>query len=49
MGTPHVHCMSRLPTAHEPADREGRGARESDEKYSRRESKETHPIRLLDR
>ena len=21
MGTPHVHCMSKLPTAHEPADR----------------------------
>jgi hypothetical protein len=21
MGTPHVHCMSQLPTAHEPADR----------------------------
>jgi hypothetical protein len=20
MGTPHVHCMSQLPTAHEPAD-----------------------------
>jgi len=22
MGTPHVHCMSQLPTAHEPADRQ---------------------------
>jgi hypothetical protein len=21
MGTPYVHCMSQLPTAHEPADR----------------------------
>ena len=21
MGTPHVHCMSQLPTAHEPKDR----------------------------
>jgi hypothetical protein len=20
MGTPHVHCMSQLPTAHEPED-----------------------------
>jgi len=20
MGTPHVHCMSKLPTAHEPSD-----------------------------
>jgi hypothetical protein len=20
MGTPHVHCMSHLPTAHEPAE-----------------------------
>jgi hypothetical protein len=20
MGTPHVHCMSKLPTAHEPVD-----------------------------
>lgn len=23
MGTPHVHCMSQLPTAHEPAGRVG--------------------------
>ncbi len=21
MGTPNVHCLSKLPTAHEPADR----------------------------
>jgi hypothetical protein len=21
MGTPHVHCMSKLPTAHEPGER----------------------------
>ena len=35
MGTPHVHCMSKLPTAHEPeqraaarsADRDSSGAR----------------------
>jgi hypothetical protein len=28
MGTPHVHCMSKLPTAHEPAATPS-GARQS--------------------
>jgi hypothetical protein len=52
MGTPHVHCMSQLPTAHEPADRaaaplrrgerpDGRARRTGDEKPPRGESKQT--------
>jgi hypothetical protein len=51
MGTPHVHCMSQLPTAHEPADRaagqlrdedrlDGRARGAGDEKSPRRESKQ---------
>jgi hypothetical protein len=43
MGTPHVHCTSKLPTAHEPADRVGHplGDRQRpDEKPVRGESKQ---------
>ena len=51
MGTPHVHCMSQLPTAHEPAGRaagprrdedrlDGRPHGSGDEKSPRRESKQ---------
>jgi hypothetical protein len=39
MGTPHVHCMSKLPTAHEPGER-GAGApgdRHQPDKAVRRE------------
>ena len=50
MGTPHVHCMSQLPTAHEPAPSEAAAKDpELDEKQPRRESKEIHPVRRLDR
>lgn len=51
MGTPHVHCMSQLPTAHEPADRtagpvgyedrrDGRAHGAGDDKSARPESKQ---------
>lgn len=44
MGTPHVHCMSQLPTAHEPADRAAdppEDRQRPDEKHPRGESKQT--------
>lgn len=37
MGTPHVHCMSKLPTAHKPAAAPS-GGRESTDRQGQNSS-----------